>query len=225
VRILASRDVNATIGSGALHIVDPSGVLGLHLDVNEVQTIGTSLLINNDNVEATVINGGTLRVLTTGRVGINDSSPDFTLDVNGDINASGAVRSNGVALISDARYKTNIATLDNALSAILRLRGVTYDWNRSAFPQRRFPAGRQIGFIAQEVEAILPELVLTDAQGYRAVAYQNVVPVLVEAFKALKQQKDAEIRTLQKENDARQKQIEALNARLERLEAALSAGH
>src|SRR5262249_17806806 len=96
-----------------------------------------------------------------GNVGISQSNPQYRLDVNGDINAHGFVRSNGLILSSDRRYKTNIHTFDNALDAILNLRGVTFDWNRDAFPDRNFSDGRQIGFIAQEVEKVLPELVST----------------------------------------------------------------
>lgn len=99
---------------------------------------------------------------------------------------------------SDARYKKNITPLDNALDGILNLRGVSYDW-RQDMPGQKFTEQRQIGFIAQEVEKVMPELVYTDEKGYKAVAYINVVPVLVEAVKTLKNQKDAEINALKAE--------------------------
>ncbi|GEM_PF-1489933 len=228
VRIVSDRDVTATLGSGILQIINSAGTLGLHLDNNEVQAIGGSLLINNSNVSSTLINGGTLRVTTDGRVGIGDSSPDFTLDVNGDINASGSVRSNGSALISDARYKQDISSFENALETILNLRGVTYHWNQKAFPDHNFGTGRQIGFIAQDVERILPELVMTDSKGYKSVAYQNVIPVLVEAVKTLNartilQQKQIDaLKSNQQENAAIKAKNAELEARLERLESALT---
>ena len=93
----------------------------------------------------------------------------------------------------------------------MNLRGVSYDW-RQDLPGQHFTEQRQIGFIAQEVEKVLPELVNTDEKGYKSVAYANVVPVLVEAVKTLKQ-----------DNDGKQKQIDNLkteNAELrEKLEA------
>jgi hypothetical protein len=89
---------------------------------------------------------------------------------------------------SDARYKTNITTLPNALDIILGLRGVTFDWRQNEFPQRHFASGRQIGLIAQEVEKVLPEAVSKDKQGYRSVDYIKVVPVLVGAIQAQQQE-------------------------------------
>ena len=143
----------------------------------------------------------------TGKVGIGTTTPAYALDVNGDINASGSVRANGIALSSDARYKTNIATLNNALDDVLNLRGVSYDFDREKWPAKHFPEGQQIGFIAQELETVFPQLVSTDANGYKSVMYQNVVPVLVEAVK-----------TLKRDNDDKQRQIDALNAKVEALQ-------
>ena len=142
-----------------------------------------------------------------GRVGIGTANPAYPLDVSGDINASGSVRANGIALSSDARYKTNIATLNNALDDVLNLRGVAYDFDRAKWPEKHFADGKQIGFIAQEIEKIFPELVSTDANGYKSVNYIGVVPVLVEA-----------VRTLKHDNDDKQKQIDTLRAQVEVLQ-------
>jgi len=78
---------------------------------------------------------------------------------------------------SDRRLKTEIHELSDALETIGALRGVTYQWKEKA------EAGDQIGFIAQEVELVLPELVSTNEEtGYKSVAYANVTAVLVEAM-------------------------------------------
>jgi hypothetical protein len=144
-----------------------------------------------------------------GGVGINTNSPSpYTLRVNGSVGAT------SFTTLSDERYKENIATFPDALETILNLRGVTFDWKQKDFPDMDFSNQRQIGFIAQEVEKVLPELVSTDSKGYKAVAYANVVPVLVEAVKTLKKQKEAEVAELKAKNAE-------LEARLERLEAAL----
>jgi endosialidase-like protein len=118
-----------------------------------------------------------------GNVGIGTTSPNYKLEVGGDINAMGAVRSNGAALFSDLRFKKNISTLPNALSRIRELRGVTYYWKTDEFPERKFNNERQIGFIAQELETIFPELVSTGRDGYKGVDYARLTPVLVEAIK------------------------------------------
>lgn len=111
--------------------------------------------------------------------------PSETLDVNGNI------RCFILTETSDARFKTNISTIPNALESTLKLRGVTFDWNREAFAYTRLPDGKQIGVIAQEVENVFPELVSKDDKGYRSVAYDRLVPVLIEAIKAQQAEIDA----------------------------------
>ena len=111
----------------------------------------------------------------------------YAADFRGNVTVSGTFSNP-----SDARYKTNIATFsDNALDKVLALRGVTYDYKRDDFKAMNFPKGKQVGFIAQELETVLPELVHTDRDGYKSVDYIHVVPVLVEAVKAQQKQIDA----------------------------------
>jgi hypothetical protein len=100
----------------------------------------------------------------------------------------GQLNVNGTLYNSDARYKKNIATLYNPLNKLLQLRGVSYTMRTKEFPDKHFTEGAQIGLIAQEVEAIFPELVYTDEQGYKSVDYVKLVPVLIESTKALQVQ-------------------------------------
>ena len=96
--------------------------------------------------------------------------------VNADITASG-----NITAFSDARLKTNVSTIENALDKVLQLRGVYYETLDTSRPS--------IGVIAQEVEKVLPEVVL---QGeYKSVAYGNIVGVLIEAIKELKAEVNA----------------------------------
>lgn len=104
----------------------------------------------------------------------------------------GAVHALSYGNLSDARYKQRIKTVKNALSKVERLRGVSFEWN--PYTGRAFPKGPQIGFVAQEVRNVLPELVTTDDKGYLSVEYSNVVPVLVEAIKDQQAQIAAENR-------------------------------
>jgi hypothetical protein len=142
---------------------------------------------------------------STGNVGIGTTAPGYKLHVNGNVAGVGAYNN-----VSDARYKTNVSTFTDALDAILNLRGVTFDWKREDFPRLNFDGGRQIGFIAQEVEKVLPELVTTDPNGYKSVAYANIVPVLVEAMKRLTQEKEAQIRELKAKNVELEAKLNAL---------------
>ena len=141
-----------------------------------------------------------LAITSAGNVGVGTTTPGYKLDVNGSLRCYSFTNS------SDARLKTNIAALDNALNSLLDLRGVSYDWNQAAFPDRNFPDGRQMGFIAQEVEKIFPELVMTDAEGYKSVNYIGIVPVLVESVKT--QQK--RLKVLEADNQALKAQLETL---------------
>jgi hypothetical protein len=98
--------------------------------------------------------------------------------------------------VSDARLKQNVATIDGALEKCLKLRGVRFDWRPEA---RR--NGAEIGFLAQEVEQVLPECVGTAKSGDKGVAYASMTALLVEAVRE------------------QQAEIVALRARVESLQA------
>ena len=84
-----------------------------------------------------------------------------------------------VKITSDRTLKENIVTLDNGLNKVLSMRGVYFDWiNKEEFHDRR-----NIGFIAQEVEAVCPELVITNNNGIKQVNYSQMVSVLIEGIK------------------------------------------
>ena len=94
---------------------------------------------------------------------------------------------------SDINFKENISTIPNALNKVTQLRGVNFNYKQEVLnnPDDTLtvlptePPVTQIGFIAQEVENIVPEVVKTLHDGTKAVAYQNVVALLVEAIKEL----------------------------------------
>jgi hypothetical protein len=132
-----------------------------------------------------------LVIKENGFIGMGNSAPTVRLQVTGDIIA------NSIAGSSDARFKTNITPIANPLQKVLALRGVHFNWNTAAFPQRMFSDQRTLGFIAQEVEKVLPEIVQTEntPEGYKSVQYDKVVALLVEAMK--EQQK--QIKQLQKQ--------------------------
>jgi len=84
---------------------------------------------------------------------------------------------------SDKRLKKNITSLTGALDKIKQIRGVNYNW----IDEGRDSA-EQIGFIAQEIEQVFPQLVKANSKGVKGVAYSHLVPVLVEALKEQQQQ-------------------------------------
>jgi len=112
---------------------------------------------------------------TPNSTGANGS--DVKLEVNGDILAIKVHSS------SDRRFKKNITPIESALEKVLSIDGVTYDFRTEEFNNRNFPTGQQVGFIAQNVEASLPEVVITNGDGYKAVDYAKVTALLNEAIK------------------------------------------
>ena len=86
--------------------------------------------------------------------------------------------------VSDIRLKENIAPLGNGIEKISCLKGIYYN-NKGESPDNR-----EVGVIAQDVEKVLPELVLTNKEGYKSVDYTKLTPVLIEAVKELKAEND-----------------------------------
>jgi len=89
---------------------------------------------------------------------------------------------------SDRRLKTNIVNIPNALEKVSMLNGVTFDWKEfEANKNKEIHAneGHDVGVIAQEVEKIFPEIVDNRENGYKAVKYDRLVAVLIEAVKEL----------------------------------------
>ncbi|MEL6123483.1 MAG: tail fiber domain-containing protein [Bacteroidota bacterium] len=121
-----------------------------------------------------IIGGGTF---TNGAIASN-----VKLEVKGDILAVQIHSS------SDRRFKKNISPVEGALRKVMGLEGVNYDFRTDEFANRNFPEERQLGFIAQDIEEFLPEVVRTNGDGYKAVDYSKVTALLVEAMKEQQQQ-------------------------------------
>jgi hypothetical protein len=102
-------------------------------------------------------------------------------------NSSGTLTVNSTAYPSDARYKKQITRLQNPLEKIMAINGVEYFMRTDEFPSKHFDGKLQVGLIAQEVEKVLPQVVQTDRDGYKAIDYAKVVPLLVEGIKEQQQ--------------------------------------
>jgi len=128
-----------------------------------------------------------MTILPRGNVGIGTTSPSYNLTVAGT-----AWVTSGSWSGSDARWKKNVSTLSTAssLDKILALNSVNYEWKTDEYPEMKFSSGAQLGFIAQEVEPIIPEVVTTDNNGYKGISYEKIVPVLTSAMQ--EQQKEIE---------------------------------
>ncbi len=113
-----------------------------------------------------------------GSVGIGTTTPSYTLTVAGT-----AWVTSGAWSGSDSRWKRNVAALSpsSSLDKILALRPVNFEWKADEYPQLGFTNGIQVGFIAQDVEKVIPELVTTDDKGYKGMSYEKLTPVLTGA--------------------------------------------
>jgi hypothetical protein len=102
------------------------------------------------------------------------------------LSASSLYATGEITAFSDARVKTDIELISNALEKVEAIRGVTY--TRTDAPHEGV---RQAGVIAQEVELVLPEVVKTNEDGMKSVAYGNLTALLIEAVKELSAQNKA----------------------------------
>jgi len=110
----------------------------------------------------------------------------------GDFRATGDVTA---FFSSDRNLKENITPIENAIDKIMYIQGVEFDWVQSYIDERGgednyFVRKHDVGVIAQDIEKVLPEAVVTRENGIKAVRYDKLVPLLIEAVKHLKNEID-----------------------------------
>ncbi len=157
-----------------------------------------------------------MSVLNNGNVGIGTTNPgSYKLYVSGSAFATGSWVS------SDKRYKKNIKVIDSALDKINAIDGVTYGFKQKTINNIDFKQLKQsnhLGFIAQDLEKVFPELVKKDEAGYYAVNYDGLIPVLVEAIKEQEGTIDEQAEEILEQKE----QITDLQSRMEKLEVLLN---
>jgi len=99
------------------------------------------------------------------------------------LNVGGPVRCESLSQYSDNRFKQNIQPIAQGLDKILQLKAVSYDWKKNVEGFKFTDQSRQIGFLAQELENVIPEIVSTDSKGFKSVDYSKLTVVLAEAIK------------------------------------------
>jgi len=144
-------------------------------------------------------NGGNAQGIYAKQISISDSWADNDaniqpngLYVKGNTKIKGTVTGGSFFYDSDRRLKENIQIIPNALDKVKMLEGVSFEWIADKTNDK------SLGFIAQDVEKVLPEVVSTDKDGMKSVEYGNIVAVLVEAIK--EQQKEIEELKLKLDN-------------------------
>jgi hypothetical protein len=136
-------------------------------NINNTSNSGTTVF-NNKNSSGTYNDILTLTSST--------ALVDGALNVTGDITAF---------YTSDQRLKDNITPISDALDKVISISGNTFDWNEKSEKE-----GSDVGVVAQEILEVLPEAVTTRENGYLAVRYEKLVPLLIEAIKDLKTEID-----------------------------------
>ena len=128
-----------------------------------------------------------MRVTNGGNVGIGTTSPSYKLHVNGQVAGVGAYVN-----ASDVRLKKNVNPIKNGLEKVMKLRPVTFNWRQNEFREVNFDDRNHVGFIAQEVEEVVPQVVSTanDEMNIKSIAYGDLVPILTKAVQ--EQQKQIE---------------------------------
>jgi hypothetical protein len=192
-----SNDVN-NIGSGSFNFGVNVGVIGITENDTTNPTsraVGVFGVCGSNSWGTNYIPFG-LRAGVYGHIGTGNWSGYFDGDVN--INWAGGTGGGGAyALIingsawnsaniwtgSDRRYKENIKPLKDVKEKLKKLSGYTYNFKTTEFKKENFPSTEQIGLIAQELKEVFPQLVNEDKNGYLAVNYQGLVPVLIEGMK------------------------------------------
>ncbi|MES2849821.1 MAG: tail fiber domain-containing protein [Bacteroidota bacterium] len=129
------------------------------------------------------------------------------------LNVNGAAYANTQFINSDKRYKTNIQKIESALDKINKIRGVSYYYDTKKFPDNNFSEAKTLGFIAQELNEVLPEVVSYTDKGFYAVNYDALIPVLTQGIK----EQQTQIEKLTLENEEFKLQLTELTYKLNQL--------
>ena len=204
---------DGTVRRGAI-AVDPSGSLG-DVKVHGSLDFAQSASSRGGEIRGAALVGGTADGLETLSVsgetelgsGLRVSGETY---LEGSLTVGGSVLGSGPYVdVSDGRFKTRVERIggrergDDVLRRLLRLEGVSYELDVARLRRAGHPAGRsgggpddddnrapprggrQLGFLAQEVEALFPELVSRDERDFRGLQYARFAPLLVEGLKQL----------------------------------------
>jgi len=146
-------------------------------------------------------NSERMRIDSSGNIGIGTTSISYRVDISGDARILSGSLGVGVApnatdgridasndivaySTSDQRLKENVTPIENALEKVKTLTGVEFDWKEETAHVHGYH-GHDVGIIAQDVQAVLPEAVRTNESGYLSVRYEKMIALLIEANKEL----------------------------------------
>jgi hypothetical protein len=169
----ATLDDEVTVNTGIVPDTDKGAYIGsVDKSFEEAYIDGIRLGVGGTTTIDT--RGGNLVI--SAAIGSSVSISTITT-ISADLNVTGDITA---FYTSDQRLKDNVTPIDDPLAKVLSISGNTYNWN-----EKSGKSGEDVGVIAQEVLEVLPQAVTTRDNGYLAVDYQRIVPLLVEAVKEL----------------------------------------
>ena len=180
VNTVVSGSSQISLGSAAGNIALATQTTGDYV-ASLVQGTGVTITNNSgENATPTIAIGQVVSTSSNVQfnslgVGMAASATAGRIDATNDIVAFSS---------SDKRFKENITPIENALNKINQIGGYEFDWKVENKNEHGYE-GHDLGVIAQEIEAIAPELVQTRENGYKAVKYDKLVSVLIQAIKEL----------------------------------------
>ena len=203
---LSSLTVNGAVGATTIRGLIATNAQPFITNVGTLTSLTVSGNANLGSNSTVKITGGTSGqyMITDGNgnlswssiVGTNNQIPYFAngilqgnanltyngsiLYVGGNINATGDITA---FYTSDRNLKTNLSVINDALAKLDTLTGFTFNWNDVSGKDTTV---REAGVIAQDVQAVLPEVVTERENGYLAVRYDKIIPLLIQAIKELR---------------------------------------
>ena len=158
--------------------IDPNGT------GNVVFGTGAQVKINDVTAASSTITGA---LVVSGGAGVGGN-----IYLGGELRASGNITAYNS---SDIRFKENVTTITNAIAALTQINGVRFDWTKDYITNNGgedgyFVRKNDVGVIAQEIKTVLPEIVGTRDDGFLAVRYEKIIPLLIEAIKEQQTQID-----------------------------------
>lgn len=166
-------DVNgsANINGGVNSYNSASNTGSVHLSPGSTTTAGFIGFMNPQGVRI-------------GRIGWDLPNLQYVAEAGGIHVFNTTIQAPRIQGSSDRRFKENIKPIYQATEKLNQLSGYTYTWkDKKDFPGQVLGEGKDMGVIAQEVEAVFPDVVSTNKDGYKSVNYNALIPVLIEALK------------------------------------------